>query len=83
MRTELVVHGRSGLSIYAARQARVPQTSRRQPPHIKDAVYLAFRKERRMNKEEKLEASVEGGGWGWGWGEEGKERDTLLFQQNF
>lgn len=36
-----------------------------------------------MNKEEKLEASVEGGGWGWWWGEEGKERDTLLFQQNF
>ena len=32
----------AGPSVCAARQARVPQTSLRQPPHIKDAVYLAF-----------------------------------------
>lgn len=63
-RTVQGVRGQTGPSICAARQARVPPTCPRgQPLHIKDAVYLAFRKGQ-MNKEEKLGAAGAGMGVG-------------------
>ena len=61
-RTVRGVREQTGPSICVARQARVPPTCPRgQPPHIKDAVYLAFRKGQ-MNKEEKLGTAGAGEG---------------------